>query len=130
MKIAEGANKKLIMHASVDLVQGAFAHLEFLRTVDDYPCLFEGPYLKQALQRYETLWLPLAAENSTEILAAPLDIEWAWHCHILAPHFYRKDCKAVYGKLINHKLLRSSERIERLPRSRELWEKKYPNETV
>ena len=36
------------------------------------------------------LWLPLVAANfkRSKELAAPLDIAWVWHVHMLAPESY------------------------------------------
>ena len=41
-------------------------------------------------RRYEMLWLPLVAANfkRSKELAAPLDIAWVWHVHMLSPEAY------------------------------------------
>ena len=47
-----------------DLVQAAKNVLDFLRQVDEYPAdLYKGPFLKNAIRRYEVFWLPLAAKE-------------------------------------------------------------------
>ena len=40
--------------------------------------------LRQAVQRYEDVWLPLLAKKDSQArLVPPLDVEWVWHCHML-----------------------------------------------
>ena len=47
-------------------------------------------YTYNTFRRYEMLWLPLVAANfkRSKELAAPLDIAWVWHVHMLAPESY------------------------------------------
>ena len=111
---------------NVDLVDAARRQLAFLKQVDAYPALYEGPLVKNALRRYEELWLPLAAEH--DLLVAPLDIHWVWHCHMLAPLYYEKDCMRVINKVLDHKLLKDSARASALQTSRKHWQERYPNE--
>ena len=73
--------------------------------------------------RYETLWLPLAAEHKALSLTAPLDIAWVWHCHLLAPVAYVKDCLRVCNSEIDHSLTPILDRTE----TQKLWTKKYPD---
>jgi hypothetical protein len=59
--------------------------LQFLNQVDAYgEVLYNPEVLKLAVARYEHLWLPLAAQSETA-LVAPLDIAFVWHCHMLSP---------------------------------------------
>ena len=64
----------------LDLVQGARNLLDFLALVDEHSSLFFGPVLKNAIRRYEHLWLPLIAHqqrmHGRTDLATPLDIAW------------------------------------------------------
>ena len=79
--------------------------------------------------RYELFWLPLAAQSSvTEDIAAPLDIAWVWHVHMLSPISYEKDCKEVVSTLVDHKILVGKKRTRGLERARILWKKLYPSE--
>ena len=73
--------------------------------------------------RYETLWLPLAAEHKALTVTAPLDIAWVWHCHLLAPVAYVKDCLRVCNSEIDHSLTPILDRRE----TQKLWTKKYPD---
>ena len=116
------------MKFGLDMVEAGIAHVEFLADVDKHPCLYTGKYVQNAICRYETLWLPLAAKHVDERLAAPLDIEWIWHCHLLAPVLYEKDCHRMFQVTVNHKLYRRDDRKHALKRSKHLWEEAYQNE--
>ncbi|KAK7102022.1 uncharacterized protein [Littorina saxatilis] len=113
---------------SVDLVQGAAHQLAFLKQVSDEAKLQDPAILRQALDRYERLWLPLAAKHASEILPGPLDVEWVWHCHLLAPVAYQQDCTALVGKVVDHQLFSEKERNKRILKSKHLWQEEYPNE--
>lgn len=79
--------------------------IEFLKTVNDIPELNQVTTLKRAIYRYEKFWLHLAADHPDEYLAPPLDIEWAWHCHMLNPRAYERDCKEIVGATVKHTML-------------------------
>ena len=53
-------------------------------------------------RRYETCWLPVLARFDTEgdhvTVAAPLDVDWIWHVHRLAPAKYHADCRKIIGE--------------------------------
>ena len=112
----------------VDLVEASLKQLNFLSTVNKQTSLYEEWLYKQAIRRYEAFWLPLAVEHKKEHLAAPLDIEWIWHCHMLAPACYEADCTSLVGKVVDHKLYGEKERTKALEKSRKYWTAKYPNE--
>lgn len=113
------------LQLDVDLEDAAFNHVDILSRFDQYPCLFHGKYLEEALRRYEQFWLPLASAHRDKLLAAPLDIEWVWDCHILSPVAYRNDCEKHFGGWVDHKLLGRQERDEALEVSMKLWQEKY-----
>lgn len=114
------------IHLSVALEDAAIHQINFLNSVNQYPELYEPAFLKRTLYRYEILWLPLASKH--DYIPAPLDIEWVWHCHMLAPLSYSEDCDRIVGKLVNHALYSEQARQIKLQKSRELWTKAYPNE--
>ena len=116
------------MAFSVDVVQGALHQVAFLKHISEEPALQNVTILRQALERYEHLWLPLAAKHSSEILAAPLDIEWVWHCHLLAPVAYQQDCCKLLGRMVDHQLLSEKDRAKKLQKTKALWQEEYPNE--
>ena len=79
--------------------------------------------------RYELFWLPLLAQSSVSAdIAAPLDIAWVWHVHMLSPTSYEKDCNEVVSTLVDHKILIGKQRTKGLERARNLWEEFYPSE--
>ncbi|ELT88483.1 hypothetical protein CAPTEDRAFT_202493 [Capitella teleta] len=114
METDQAPNKEKItdwehLHLSVDLVEASVRQLNFLCQVNRHPELYSGPVALNAIRRYETVWLPLAAQCHGNRLIAPLDIHWVWHCHMLAPYFYEKDCLKLAGKIIDHSLLAPDE---------------------
>ena len=169
------------------LVEDALAQRQFLRIVDDYPSLYAGPHVRNAIRRYaqllsytllnmefarrpieynqlfcheiyrfaifpatrsalaltisfsfryELFWLPLLAQNATRTekwfialnIAAPLDIAWVWHVHMLSPVSYQRDCNEIVAALVDHKILVGEQRYKGLVKARALWEKLYPEE--
>jgi hypothetical protein len=111
---------------SVDVVTHAVHHLQFLKHVAEEPALLDPDVLQVALHRYEKYWLPLIAESHQEHLPAPLDVEWMWHCHVLSPLAYHRDCMNLFGHVIDHQLFSDKDRAKKLQKSRSLWQDKYP----
>ena len=73
--------------------------------------------------------MPLVAQSSvTEEIAAPLDIAWVWHVHMLSPISYEKDCNEVVSTLVDHKVRVGEQRTRGLERARVLWKQHYPGE--
>jgi hypothetical protein len=89
---------------SVDLVQTAQYHLEFLKTLEQNKYVFDA--LDYAIYRYEYIWLPFLNDNFDDDpidWQAPIDIEFVWQVHMLSPNAYIEDCKTLYGKVFGHK---------------------------
>jgi len=96
------------------LTEGALDELEFLQQVDQYPSLYTaGPILDNAIRRYERFWLPLVARYTSDgkqgegdlyisLLAAPLDVAWIWHVHMLSPVAYQHDCNLLFQRILHH----------------------------
>lgn len=130
-QVSQKINKKNFKNKikfGVDLVEASLKQLHFLYVVNKHPGLYEEWLFKKAIRRYEAFWLPLAAEHKKESLAAPLDIEWVWHCHMLAPLAYEADCKNIVGLVVEHKLMSEKDRTKSLEKSKKYWTAKYPNE--
>jgi len=114
---------------SVDLIVDAISQIDFLKDVDLEGILYAGDILEQALYRYERFWLPLCADLTLkgkryEDFYPPLDVAWVWHCHMLSPTEYQKDCKNICGgNLINHIYPSKDERIKKQAKTQEIWEK-------
>ena len=115
-------------HFSLDLITQALHQLEFLAVIDKNPSLQNPAILIRVLYRYEKFWLPLAAAHPYECLSAPIDIEWLWHCHMLSPKAYVRDCLNVVGKKINHTLRKAKDYEKALRTSEVLWSRLYPTE--
>ena len=62
------------------------------------------------------------------LLAAPLDIAWVWHVHMLAPQYYEKDCVNIVSKMVDHLPLNGYQREECLKRAERAWKRMYPSE--
>jgi hypothetical protein len=74
--------------------------------------LCQGGALKEALRRYERLWLPLIAaqagsgsngqqqpqQQGYSQLVPPLDVAFLWHLHRLQPGLYEEDCQQLKGR--------------------------------
>ena len=133
--LCENNKKSMSRHGNfckglgIDLIQAAKNELAFLEEVDEYRNLCNGPVVREAIRRYELLWLPLAANSrhySSSQLAAPLDIAWVWHVHMLAPYYYEQDCLNILGKVIDHSPLNSTHRCQGLNRAEKFWRQAYP----
>lgn len=110
---------------SSNLEREAVYHILFLKRVDEAGYLKETSVLKRAIYRYEKYWLPLAADYPNECLSAPLGIEWIWHCHMLCPHAYERDCLAIVNRPANHKLREPNDYKSAQLKSQSYWSKKY-----
>ena len=113
----------------IDLIQAAKDELEFLKLVDEFPNLCKGPVVKNAIRRYELYWLPFAAGSGTvSFQAAPLDIAWVWHAHMLAPYHYEQDCLNIIFTVLDHSPLNSTQRNMALQLTKDRWYEVYPEE--
>ena len=110
---------------NVDLYKQALYQLKFLKAVENVPELKRSDILERAVYRYERFWLPLAADHPDACLVAPLDIEWVWHCHMLSPVAYERDCETIVGKTINHSLHSQASFAKEQSISQEYWLQKY-----
>ncbi|XP_052807820.1 uncharacterized protein LOC128236760 [Mya arenaria] len=127
--VKEATNLSLMMDTKRDsLVTQAIRMIDFLKEVDQNRDLHDLRNLKRAIYRYEHFWLPLAAKYPDETLCAPLDIEWVWHCHMLAPRAYVEDCETILGIVIDHVEESRSDRSVALDKSASYWAKAYNNE--
>ena len=113
---------------TTNLKEQSLNQIEFLRAVSAVPSFKDEQFLKFALYRYETFWLPLARDHIRTCLSAPLDIEWIWHCHMLSPRTYSRDCHTIVGDLINHTIRGPNEHKSELQKTEKLWKQKYPTE--
>ncbi|XP_065668978.1 uncharacterized protein LOC101238334 isoform X2 [Hydra vulgaris] len=113
--------------SDVNLLIEAQNFYDLVQEFNFIPQLFQKTIAKEALRRYESLWLPLVAEYLEIRLIAPLDIELIWIVHMHNPDAYLEDCMRLYGTLLNHTIGTFEERRENTT-AEYLWKKKYPNE--
>ena len=111
-----------------DILEQVKYHLKFLQEVDAIPELKTERFRELAAYRYEKYWLPLISTYPQSNLVGPLDVEWMWHCHMLAPLNYSRDCTQRVGKVIYHKLRTERDRKECQERARFLWSQMYKEE--
>ncbi|KAI4330722.1 hypothetical protein MLD38_028981 [Melastoma candidum] len=121
------------IEVNVDLVAAAKRQLVFLAAVDRNRCLYDGPVLRRAIYRYNSLWLPLLAKHSVSpliegTLVVPLDCEWIWHCHRLNPVRYKSDCEKLYGGVLDNSGVVSSTLGTPIEGTKEVWTRLYPGE--
>ena len=90
----------------VNLVEEAQKQLAFLMDIEAVSDSLHQPHvIRNAIRRYETIWLPLVAEHRFEFvdLEPPLDVHWVWHVHMLCPLKYAADVQAAVGMIPDHK---------------------------
>ncbi|MCO5578923.1 hypothetical protein L7F22_032773 [Adiantum nelumboides] len=116
----------------IPLVPAAQQLLFFLAQVDRYRCLYGGPAVSRAIQRYEECWLPLLAEFSeheaTLPLQPPLDCAWIWHVHRLNPITYARDCNLLFGRLLDVPP-NSPNVTDATETTKALWQERFPYES-
>eukprot|EP00913_Durusdinium_trenchii_P026504 g24868.t1 len=90
--------------SKVDLVKASLHMIQFLQEVERHPALYSNErLLKDAVRRYEEIWLPLLAKHRYPTnLIPPLDVEWVWHCHMLCPISYQQEAAAIAGQAPQH----------------------------
>ena len=115
-KSKEKSKEKI--QSGFNFVKAAQAEYDFLNLIEEHPVLYSENVLRNALYRYKNYWLPLASKYN-ELLSAPLDIEWVWHCHLLNPVAYKHDCLQLVGKVVNHS-------VYLLTNSQKYWADEYP----
>ncbi|KAF9604023.1 hypothetical protein IFM89_001383 [Coptis chinensis] len=121
------------IQVSVDLVTAARRHLVFLKAVAESQWLYTTFSLRQAIKRYDELWMPLISQvtvgGSSPILLPPLDVQWVWHCHTLSPVRYRQYCEVKFSKMIEKPVISDDGNEEfALNRCYDLWSCRYPFE--
>jgi hypothetical protein len=67
--------------------------------------LYQGRWVKEAIRRYEALWLPLlhrtTPAEARSAMIPPLDVAFVWHVHRLNPIQYELYCKKMFGGIIH-----------------------------
>jgi len=126
---------------SVNVPKEVVNMLIFLKEVDRFPSLYlNRTLIREAARRYEKVWLPMLYELDAEVeadLVPPLDIEWVWHLHMLAPYWYEKDCARVLANMRahpaksfapSHQLKSTADREKGQQKAEAMWKKRCPDE--
>jgi len=116
---------------SVNLEPPTLRHqLDFLRAVSEMRFLSDPDVISNAVRRYEQCWLPLAAaeSGSESSLSPPVDVHWIWHCHMLAPYDYQRDCLQLVGSVVDHSVMSISQLNEQRRATADVWQHKYRDE--
>ncbi|GAQ86002.1 hypothetical protein KFL_002640230 [Klebsormidium nitens] len=122
----EGAAAQAIP-LSADLLTAARCQVAMLSAVDNAPELHTPAGAQQAARRYRHCWLPLLAKQGPGAqLLPPLDVHWAWHCHMLNPVMYAQDCGRLLGRTLDHPLI--SDDTLAFGTAMSLWASECPNE--
>ncbi|ELU09248.1 hypothetical protein CAPTEDRAFT_200727 [Capitella teleta] len=113
-----------------NLVDGAKRLLDLLREMQqNQDVLLHANTLKNALYRYEALWLPLLAKfQGRGFLTPPRDVYLLWLCHMLTPEHYHTDCQNIMSKTPKHSVRSKSDRSTGLKKCRDEWRQCYPND--
>ncbi|XP_021898824.1 uncharacterized protein LOC110815359 isoform X2 [Carica papaya] len=122
------------VRVGMDLVSAARRNIGLMRTVRDCQWLQRRPVILEAIRRYDELWMPLISDltvgSTPPMVLPPVDVEWVWFCHTLKPVGYRQYCELRFSKLIGKAAIFDEENEEyALMRCREIWERRYPNES-
>ncbi|KAF5183193.1 Glycine-rich domain-containing protein [Thalictrum thalictroides] len=131
--VSDISDEKAVFQVSIDLVAAARRHLAFLQTIVEFHWLYNNSSLRQAIRRYDELWMPLLSDLTVgkrpPILLPPLDVQWVWHCHTLNPVSYRRYCQLKYSKILEKPLIHD-EGIEEyaLNNCHGVWSERYPFE--
>ena len=75
-------------------------------------------------------WLPLLAQHPSVDLAAPLDVAWVWHVHMLSPLSYERDCKEIVSVLVDHKNSRRKNSRKGIEKIQGIVESRVPQRTI
>lgn len=111
-------------------------HIEFLAQAYELKDKLVGEVLDKAIYRYEKIWLSQVADSNAGLLYRnyhraiypPIDVAWIWHCHLLSPTDYIKDCDRICCRPVVHETFSRAEssRIATKTKLNE-WKKTRPS---
>jgi hypothetical protein len=118
---------------SLNLTNLALHQLDFLEFIDKCRFYYTDEGARRAAYRYEKYWLPFYTSMVTGgetafNLCPPYDIAWIWHCHLLSPIDYRRDCERVCGpgNIPDHFCFSKNDIESKQDYTRRLWEQNLP----
>jgi hypothetical protein len=74
-------------------------HLQFLQRIASDSKHFEPEYLSTLVALYTKL-LPLVSKHGSQNIWIPESVMWIFHCHLLHPLDYMRDCREAFGHLV------------------------------
>jgi len=78
-----------------------FTHLTFLKRVSEDANSFNPTALSAQVRLYKHL-LPLVAKHGSQNVWIPEAALWVFHCHVLHPVQYMRDCRDNFGFMVLH----------------------------
>ena len=118
---------------SINLKEVALYELEFLKSVYHDQFLRIPLVIANAVYRYEHIWLPFLKQHSSDEVgdleyAAPQDVLWIWHTHMLSPLNYKQNCNQLFQRVFGHQLNSAELLRQKRAKTKLLWETEYPGE--
>jgi hypothetical protein len=88
-------------------------------------------FFESAIMRYDC-FMKLKAKYPDMLLIPTIDIEMVWCSHLIRPSMYHKDCKKLYGKIIDHHLVSTSSEFhllgDAIQQTSDLWFENYKSD--
>ncbi|BDA51322.1 probable glycine-rich domain-containing protein 1 at N-terminal half [Coccomyxa sp. Obi] len=138
VRAATSTNSLSLPSLCLNLKDEATALLHFLHEVDGAAWLHSEEAVQRVVRRYEKFWLPILAIQAVDALrlhrqafnmvAAPMDIAWAWLAHSLEPETYRKDFHELTNAMPPTSSTAHRRDKEALAAGAATWAKQFPNE--
>ena len=115
---------KFSTHLNNYFIDAAQNHVDFLADINEHKDQLVGDIIDKAIYRYEELWLPMYGKCKDGYkIYPPLDVAWIWHCHLLSPTDYIKDCENIVGRVLFHESFSRKERHSITSATEELLKK-------
>ena len=87
---------------AVELADAVISQAAFVaRVLRLGPRVVDKAYVARAAERYAG-FLALARAHPGELLVPTLDVDLAWHAHMLSPRDYADDCAELLGRPLSH----------------------------
>uniref|UniRef100_A0A915EHL0 Uncharacterized protein n=1 Tax=Ditylenchus dipsaci TaxID=166011 RepID=A0A915EHL0_9BILA len=96
---------------SLDLLKATERELALLKAIEYDSVGQTSTTSLNSIRRYECFGclLRLLLYPDADLMP-PLDVYWPWHCHMLNPEVYVKDCTSMLGDVIHHQHIDWSQR--------------------
>ena len=132
-KKSQGVNNPTELEISVT-EHDILDHLKVLKLIDSQgqDKFYQENYVRNSIRRYETIWLPLITKLSNNFeddlnYAPPLDVQWVWQVHMLAPCLYKSDLERLFSRRVNFQTNISYIQTSRA-QTQQCWSQEFPSE--